>query len=224
MMQEQRWRKQAWPKRDFTDRSLREVLLPGHNPEMWDMLSRGRWVMRLGDVLKTSLLNSRIAAVFIATVALTGCATTQSGPPIASLASIGPPPAGKARIVVMRPENGFAGWGDRALPIKVDGEPMGELLTGAYASIERPPGRHQISGEFWDHPGVSRIDVNAASGRTTYVAIKVKQKVNDVNVMAALGGLAGYAIAAAATDDGSGPFELIPMSDADAKRTIAAMR
>ena len=71
---------------------------------------------------------------------------------------------------------------------------------------------------------MSRIDVNAASGRTYYFAIKVKQKVNDLRVVAALGGLAGYAIAAAATDDGTGPFELIPMSDAEAKRTIATVR
>jgi hypothetical protein len=182
--------------------------------------------MRWGVVLKTSLLDatSRVVAVLIATAALTGCATTQSGPPIASLATIGPPPAGKGRIVVMRPENGFVGWGDRALPLKIDGEPIGELLTGAYASVDRPPGRHQISAEFWDHPGVSRVDVNTASGRTYYFAIKVKQKVNDIQMMAALGGLAGYAIAAAATDDGTGPFELISMSDADAKRMIAAMR
>jgi len=183
--------------------------------------------MRWGFVLNTSLLDtkSRIAAVLIATAALMGCATTQSsGPPIASLASIGSPPAGKARIVVMRPENGFAGWGDRALPLKIDGDPMGELLTGAYVSVDRPPGRHQISGEFWDIPGVSRVDVNAGSGRTYYFAIKVKQKVNDVRMVAALGGLAGYAIAAAATDDGTGPFELIPMSDAEAKRMIATVR
>jgi Protein of unknown function (DUF2846) len=183
--------------------------------------------MRWGLVLKTSLLDqkSRIAAVLIATAALTGCATTGSGgPPIASLASVGSPPAGKARLVVMRPENGFAGWGDRALPLKIDGEPMGELLTGAYASVDRPPGRHQISGEFWDHPGVSRVDVNAASGRTYYFAVKVKQKVNDLRMVAAIGGLAGYAIAAAATDDGTGPFDLIPMSDAEAKRMIATVR
>jgi hypothetical protein len=43
-------------------------------------------------------------------------------------------------------------------------------------------------------------------------------------MVAAIGGLAGYAIAAAATDDGTGPFELIPMSDADAKRMIAMVR
>lgn len=124
----------------------------------------------------------------------------------------------------MRPENGFVGWGDRALPINIDGEPMGELMTGAYAAVDRPPGRHQISGEFWDHPGVSRVDFNAAAGRTYYFAIKVKQKVNDVHMAAAFGGLAGYALAAAVTDDKTGPFDLVPMSEAEAKRLIAEMR
>lgn len=166
----------------------------------------------------------RLAVVFITAATLTGCATTQSGPPIASLASIGAPPAGKARIVVMRPENGFFGWGDRALPVKIDGEPMGDLLTGTYASLDRPAGRHRISVDLWDHPGVSQHDFNAASGRTYYFAVRLKQKVNDVHMAAAIGGLAGYVIAAAATNDNTGPVDLIPMSDAEAKRTIAEVR
>jgi hypothetical protein len=183
--------------------------------------------MGWGFVLSTSLLDakSRIAAVLIATMALMGCATTQSsGPPIASLVSIGPPPAGKTRIVVMRPEKGLTGWGDRALPVKIDGEPLGELLTGTYASVDRPPGRHQITAELQDHAGVSRLEFNAASGRVYYYSAGYKQKVNDIYAATVLGGLAGYAIATAATNDGTGPVDLIPMSDAEAKRMIATVR
>jgi hypothetical protein len=183
--------------------------------------------MRWGFVLSTSLLDTknRIAAVFIATAALMGCATTQSsGPPIASLASIGPPPAGKTRIVVMRPEKGLAGWSDRALPVKIDGEPLGELLTGTYASVDRPPGRHQITGELQDHAGVSRYDFNAASGRIYYFSAGYKKKVNDIYAATVLGGLAGYALVTAATDDGTGPIDLIPMSEVEAKRAIATVR
>lgn len=177
--------------------------------------------------MKTSLLNtnSRIAAVLIATAALMGCATTQSGgPPIASLATTGTPPAGKARIVVMRPEKGLAGWSDRALPVRIDGEPLGELLTGTYASVDRPPGRHQITAELQDHAGVSRYDFNAASGRVYYFSAGYKQKVNDIYAAAVFGGLAGYALATAATNDGTGPIDLIPMSEAEAKRAIATVR
>jgi hypothetical protein len=154
-----------------------------------------------------------------------GCATTQSGgPPIASLATTGTPPAGKARIVVMRPEKGLAGWSDRALPVRIDGEPLGELLTGTYASVDRPPGRHQITAELQDHAGVSRYDFNAASGRVYYFSAGYKQKVNDIYAAAVFGGLAGYALATAATNDGTGPIDLIPMSEAEAKRAIATVR
>jgi len=39
-----------------------------------------------------------------------------------------------------------------------------------------------------------------------------------------LGGLAGYALATAATNDGTGPVDLAPMSEAEAKQAIAAVR
>ncbi len=165
----------------------------------------------------------RLTALFAAT-ALMGCATTPSGPPIASLATMRAPPAGQARIVVMRSEKGFYGWSDRGVPTKVDDQPIGEILTGAYVSADRPAGRHQISAELWDQPGVSRLDFNAASGRTYYFAVKVKQKVNDVNMAAMIGGLAGYALVAAATNDNTGPFDLTPMSDAEARRAMAEVR
>jgi hypothetical protein len=143
---------------------------------------------------------------------------------MSSLASgAGAPPAGQSRIIVIRPEKGFFGWGDRALPVALDGQAMGDLLTGNYVS-DRPAGRHQLSVELWDMPGTSRHDFTTAGGRTYYFAAKVKDKVNSLTAGAALGGLAGYAIAAAATNDGTGPVDLIPLSEAEAQRAITAPR
>ena len=141
---------------------------------------------------------------------------------MSSLASAGAPPTGQSRIVVIRPEKGFMGWGDRALPVALDGQPMGDLLTGAYLSADRPAGRHQLSVDLWDLPGTSRHDFTTAPGRTYYFAARVKERVNDVTMATAIGGLAGYAIAATVTNDGTGPVDLIPLSEADAKRAIAA--
>jgi Protein of unknown function (DUF2846) len=119
---------------------------------------------------------------------------------MSSLASsAGAPPAGQSRIIVMRPEKGFFGFGDRALPVVLDGQPMGDLMTGAYVSADRPAGRHQLSVDLWNLPGVSRHDFNTASGRTYFFAAKVKDRVNGVTAMTAFGGLAGYAVAAAAS-------------------------
>lgn len=168
--------------------------------------------------------SGRSAVVFIAAASLMGCATSSTPPlAMASLASgAGVPPAGQSRIIVLRPEKGFYGWGDRGLPIVLDGQPMGDVLTGNYLSADRPAGPHQLTAELFGQPGTSRHDFTTASGRTYYFAVKVKQKVNDVHMAHAIGGLAGYAIAAAVTNDGTGPIDLIPMSEADARRAIAA--
>lgn len=142
---------------------------------------------------------------------------------MSSLASgAGAPPAGQSRIIVVRPEKGFFGWGDRGLPIALDGQPMGELLTGNYLVADRPAGPHQLSAELWDMPGTSRHDFTTAPGRTYYFAVKPKQKVNDIAVATAMVGMVGYAVAATVTNDGTGPIDLIPLSEADARRAIAA--
>ena len=164
--------------------------------------------------MKTSFREMRLFAAIIAAAPLAGCVTAASGPTVASLASISAPPAGKARIVVMRPDDGFTGC---AVPVKVDGQPIGELLTGAYASVDRPAGRHHVATEFWD---VSRRDFNATAGRTYYFAVKVKRK----HMAAVFTDLASYATLAATTNDNTGPFELIPMSEAEAKQVIAQAR
>ena len=39
-------------------------------------------------------------------------------------------------------------FGDRAFPVKLDGQPIGELLTGTYAYVDLPPGPHQLTAEF----------------------------------------------------------------------------
>lgn len=185
---------------------------------------------RILSVLETTArMAGRLTLVLIGAVTLAvmllGCATSsQSGPTMASLRTIGPPPASQSRIIVMRPEKGFFGWSDRALPVKINDEAISEILTGQYVTVDRRPGRHQISVELWDLPGTSRRDVNTAPGRVYYFAARVKQKVNDISAATIFGGLAGYAIAATVTDDNTGPVDIVPMSEAEARRVIAEAR
>jgi Protein of unknown function (DUF2846) len=163
----------------------------------------------------------RAAFVFVMAATVLGCATT-SGPSMSSLVSgAGAPPAGQSRIVVIRPEKVFFGWGDRALPVVLDGQPIGDLLTGTYVSADRPAGQHQLSIDLWDMPGVSRHDFTTAPGRTYYFAARVKERVNGMAAATVFAGLAGYAVAAAASNDGAGQVDIIPMSEAEAKRAIA---
>jgi hypothetical protein len=42
-----------------------------------------------------------------------------------------------------------------AFPVKLDGEPLGELAVGTFAYLDRPGGSHQLSAEIWGTPAVT---------------------------------------------------------------------
>lgn len=158
---------------------------------------------------------------------LGGCAGGgQSGPALESLTSMAAPRGGTARIVVMRPENGFMGAGDRSFGIKLDEQPMGDLMTGSFVYRDTPAGHHQVAADLWDIPGVTRYDVNAVAGRTYYVLAKLNENVNAMYGAQIFGGLAGKFIVAGASGMGGdkGAIDLTPMSEGDAKRVIASLK
>ena len=100
---------------------------------------------------------------------------------------------------------------------------MGDLMTGSFVYQDRPAGRHQLSAELWDLPGVSRHEFNARPGQTHYFVARLRDKVRDIYAASAVGGLIGLAIASAATDDNTGNFDLTPIDEAAAKRAIAQL-
>jgi hypothetical protein len=151
---------------------------------------------------------------------LVGCAT-QSGPPLSSLATLGGPPRGMARIVVARREKGYFGI-DHAFPVKLDGEPLGELMTGTFAYLDRPAGPHQLSSELWGSPGVTRHDFTAVSGRTYFFGASVNEKAKDIQVISVISPLGGLVAAAATYNDRQGAINLTPISEGEAKQAIAA--
>ncbi len=139
------------------------------------------------------------------------------------MSNLAPLAAGQARVVVLRPEKGFFQLMDRSFPIKLDGEPMAELMTGAFAASDRPPGRHQLSAELWDVPGVTRHDFDAAAGRTYYFRARLNDDLNKTSVVAVVSPLASMVATAATFHGDRGPIDLIPMSEAEAKATMAAL-
>ena len=157
---------------------------------------------------------------FALAAVLLGC-VTQSGPPLSSLATLGGPPRGMARIVAVRREKGYFGI-DYAFPVKLDGEPLGELATGTFAYLDRPAGPHQLSSELWGSPGVTRRDFTAVSGRTYFFGVSVNEKAKDIQVVSAISPLGGLVAAAATYNDRQGPIDLTPISEAEAKQAIAA--
>jgi hypothetical protein len=164
----------------------------------------------------------QLCTAFSLAAVLTGC-MTESGPPLASMARLSGPPKGMARIVVVRPEKGYKfAIGDRAFPVKLDGEPLGELATGTFAYLDRPAGAHQLSAEYWDWPGATRHDFTAVSGRTYYFRASLNEKVNDIRAVSIISPVGGLIAAGATYNDRQGPIDLMPISEREAKQAIAA--
>jgi hypothetical protein len=155
------------------------------------------------------------AALFAASL-VAGCAT-QNTPAFTSAA---PPSPGRARLVVLRP-NSFSAKLVGA-PIKVDGELIGEPRPGNHVFRDIPPGNHELTAERWDQPGVSRHTLQAVGGRTYYFLLKENEDKLMAQTVGAVGfGLVGWAVATAATNDGKGFFQFIPISADQAQKAIA---
>jgi hypothetical protein len=160
-------------------------------------------------------LASALAAV------LAGC-VTQSGPPLSSLATVDGPPRGMARIVVVRGEQTSLMLRYRDFPVKLDGEPLGDLAVGRFAYLDRPGGSHQLSAEICCISGVTRHDFMAVSGRMYYFRASLNEKVNDIGVVTMISPIAGAIASTTTYNDRQGPINLTPMSEAEAKQVIAA--
>lgn len=129
-----------------------------------------------------------------------------------------------ARIVVVRREKGFFALGDSAFPIKLDGEPLGELATGSFAYLDRPAGPHQLSTDLWGWLGVTRHDFTTVAGRTYFFRASVNEQARNVQAVSYISPLGGLVASAATFNDRQGPIDLTPISEAEAKQAIAAAR
>jgi hypothetical protein len=162
----------------------------------------------------------RLSLLALTVLATAGCATRPDGPTLGA-ASLGPSPAGSARIVLIREDNFVMKL--RGFPVTVDGEPAIDLSNASYLAFARPAGHHRLSVQLFDFPGVTVHELDAVAGRTYYLIVRLNDNGNSV-MAGAMFGLAGYAItAAAAASNNRGPVDFIPVDEATARRTFAAL-
>lgn len=126
-----------------------------------------------------------------------------------------------ARIVVVRGEQTSLMLKYRDFPIKLDGEPLGDLAVGRFAYLDRPGGSHQLSAEICCLSGVTRRDFMAISGRTYYFTASLNEKVNDIGAVTMVSPIAGAIASTTTYNDRQGPIDLTPISAAEAKQAIA---
>jgi hypothetical protein len=167
----------------------------------------------------------RNVCTFVAAALLFGCAATRDGMDYASLSrTYGVPKNGQGRIVVLL-EKGYAGAFDHGYPVSLDNEPIGELKTGTFVDGDRPAGRHELSVNEWDFPGVTKQEVNVAAGRTYFFVTKQSDRSKAMTV-GSFGGLTGMAVTAIATSGSSnpGPVDFMPLDEAAGMRAISELR
>ena len=160
-------------------------------------------------------------AAFVLAAALGGCAT-DSGTPISSLARVGGLHAGMARIVVVRQEPRSYGMRNSNFPVKLDGQPIGELSPGTFAYVDCPAGSHQLTADFAGYPGTTRRDFTAAPGRTYYFRASLNEKVDGLTAVSVISPLGGLIAASATYNDHQGPIDLTPISASEAKQAMPA--
>jgi hypothetical protein len=176
--------------------------------------------METNENLRRARAPWTLGAALALAVALAGCVTTQGGPP--SLATVDGPPKGMARIVVVRGEQTSLMLRYRDFPIKLDGEPLGDLAVGRFAFLDRPGGSHQLSAEICCISGVTRRDFMAVSGRTYYFRASLNEKVNDIGAVTMVSPIAGAIASTNTYDDRQGPIDLTPIGAAEARQVMAA--
>jgi Protein of unknown function (DUF2846) len=168
----------------------------------------------------------RTICTFVAAALLFGCAaTTRDGLDYSSVAkTYGGPKKGEGRIVVLL-EKGYAGVFDQGYPVSLDNEPIGELRTGTFVYGDRPPGRHELSVNQWDFPGVTKQEVNVVAGRTYFFVTKQSERSKAMKV-GSFAGLTGMAVTAIATSGNAnpGPVDFDPLDEAAGMRAISELR
>ncbi len=167
----------------------------------------------------------RTVGVVIAAAVLCGCASTRDGLDFASVSqTYGGPKNGQARIVVLL-EKGYAGPFDRAFPVSLDDEPIGQLKTGTFVYGDRPAGRHELSVNAWDFPGVTKQEINVAPGRTYFFVTRQSDR-SKAMMVGSFVGLTGMAVTAIATSGSSnpGPVDFVPLDEAAGRRAISELR
>jgi hypothetical protein len=141
---------------------------------------------------------------------------------MSSLTTVGGLHAGMARIVVVRHEPRSYGMRGSNFPVKLDGQPLGELSPGTFAYLDCPAGSHQLSADFPGYPGVTRRDFTAAPGRTYYFRASLNEKVDGITAVTIISPIGGLIAASATYDDRRGPIDLTAISESEAKQAMPA--
>ncbi len=141
------------------------------------------------------------------------------------LDAIPPLKPGVARVYVLR-DKAYPGIFDTGWQAYLDEAPMGDLKTGTFVYIDRPPGPHRL---YFARPGdlyrASQQEISVLGGRTYYFRLHMNEKGQWINNSSQVAGLTGALLSSAisAAADERGLFDFTPLDEAAAKAAMAEL-
>jgi hypothetical protein len=168
-----------------------------------------------------------IALLLGALLLLSGCVTDRIGTDYAAVSQkMGPPKPGQSRVVVLQEKRNGLSISICACDLKLDGSPIGKVVTGTYVYADLPAGRHELAATEALFPGETKRDFSTVPGRTYFFLVKASARRDAVMGTTVVAGLAGALVASVATSgsDNTGPADLIPLDESSARMTLAELQ
>jgi hypothetical protein len=106
----------------------------------------------------------------------------------------------------------------------LDETPMGDLKTGTFVYVDRPPGSHRL---YFARPGdlyrASQQEISVLAGRTYYFRLHLNEKGQWIANSQAVAGLTGALLSSAisAAADERGLFDFTPLDEGTARMVMA---
>jgi Protein of unknown function (DUF2846) len=184
---------------------------------------KSAWAGRFFLVREAATKFWRLPLALVVVAAFAGCAPMRSG---ATLDAIAPLKPGLARVYVLR-DRAFGGIFDTGWQAYLDEAPMGDLKTGTFVYVDRPPGQHRL---YFARPGdlfrASQQEISVLPGRTYYFRLDMNEKGQWISSSGAVAGLTGMLVSSAisAGADERGLFDFTPLNEAAAQTAMAELR
>jgi hypothetical protein len=173
--------------------------------------------------LRESLKFWRPVLALVVATAFASCAPMRAG---ATLDAIPPLKPGLARVFVLR-DRAIGGIFDTGWQAYLDEAPMGDLKTGMFVYLDRPPGSHRL---YFARPGdlfrASQQEISVLAGRTYYFRLDMNEKGKWISSSGAAAGLTGMLVSSAisAGADERGLFDFTPLDEAAAQAAMHELR
>jgi Protein of unknown function (DUF2846) len=178
---------------------------------------------RICFLVSAAIRPCRVPLALGALALLIGCAPTRTG---ATLDAIAPLKPSLARVFVLR-DKAYPGMFDTGWQAYLDEIPMGDLKTGTFVFLDRPPGSHRL---YFARPGdlfrASQQEISVLPGRTYYFRLHMNEKGEYIASTNAAAGLAGALVAStvSAVADERGLFDFTPLDEATARAVMVELR